>query len=482
MIKIIITAFAGLALVINTCVIYYWRDTAFDPANSDLISYLVILPMLITALVLSPYFIFKAIQRYKAKKEEKLQQAADFEHRPAENISGEQKEKSTQSRQFALNIYSSAARHSFGENESILEQYKQFKSPELDADLLNAYGLPVLSLRIQDLDDAVEAEDDDSIQLSRRERRISQLIMHQLEQHADTLSAATEHLKNSDMFYDSEMAYQYRMHPAWTGEHRAEDDLEEDTGGMAEPISRLNKLCIHILLPESMIHHWNDESCARMQHLLAEQFSILPAQIEIKQHFVSHQTSYVEWLTLLEQIAQQEYVFNLIISADSEIDQDWLDEKYWQSEQYIAAEYASSWCIAGLNTEISGLMPQKTLKIMLDEASIESFLLRNQLQSHQQYQQDEPFMLILDDALNIKTSKQLQRKFANSLIEPHHFLYTHSSLGNTQQLAKIFSFMLGMHLAEELISMVFSIELYHAYSFFEAYQEEKTDKELLHSS
>ena len=71
MIKIIITAFAALALVINTCVIYYWRDTAFDPANSDLISYLVILPMLITALVLSPYFIFKAIQRYKEKKEEK---------------------------------------------------------------------------------------------------------------------------------------------------------------------------------------------------------------------------------------------------------------------------------------------------------------------------------------------------------------------------------------------------------------------------
>ncbi len=41
------------------------------------------------------------------------------------------------------------------------------------------------------------------------------LIQQQLEQHVDSLSLIAEHLKQSALFYDSELAYQYRMHPGW---------------------------------------------------------------------------------------------------------------------------------------------------------------------------------------------------------------------------------------------------------------------------
>lgn len=480
MIKIIISSFISIALLINSCVILYWRDTAYDPAGADLLCYLLILPIAVTAAVLAPYLIYRYLKYRKENQAEKEIQAAAFEKQQAQQLIDSSKAPAMQSSEFSVHIYAAAAWHSFGENEAIIEQYKQFKSPELDASLLNAYGLPVLSLRIQDLDDLLQdAEDDETMHMPMREQRISHLINHQIERHAAVLADVAEHLKDSAMFYDSEIAYQYKMHPAWMGNIDADGEFEEEPADhAAKPLHRLNLLCIHLLLPEEMIHSWNHALSEQMEQTLAEQFSIVPAQIYIEQHFISQHSAYAEWLKILERISQQEHAFSLVISADSEIDQALLDEKFWQSEQYIAAEYVSSWCIANVQTEMKALLPCKTLKMTLNEASIQDYLQDHQLNHHVQFQQDKPCVLILDDASNVCAAKKLQQKFMDSAIEPYHFLYGQAYVGHTQKLSSIFSFMLGTFFPEDVHSLVYSAEQENIYALFQGWQEEAASQVL----
>ena len=475
MIKITTGLFTALAVLVSACVILYWRDTAYDPNGMDLISYLLLLPLAITAILLSPYFMHKGMQQYKKQKDEQQRKAAETAEQREAEAQESLKPKPAHSTQFELNIYSAAAWHSFGENEAILEQSRQFKSPELDPNLCNAYGLPVLSFRIQALDELAQLDGDDAeaARSTVREKRSQQLLRHQIEQHAEILWHVSSHLQRSALYYDSELARQYRMHPAWTDPDYAEDESEDSLNSAPEPVAKLNRLNIHILLPENLVHHCTETAQEQMLRMFADEYSILPAQIKIEHHFIRQEEAYSAWLKLLEQIAQREHEFSLIINADSEIDQEWLDEQLWQTEQYIASEFAASWCAASRKTSICGLAPRKTLKITLNEPQAAKFLQQNQLNELAQLEQDQPFILMLDDAADMRSAKKLQRQFAGTAVEMHHFLYIRQIFGDTQRAAKIFAFMLGMHFPEELTGMVYSADMDSAYAYFEACPHEE---------
>ncbi len=86
---------------------------------------------------MSPYFIYKGIQHQKqqkleAEKRAQEQAGATTNLRPL----NKQNRSLLNVQQFPLNVYSSAAWHSFGENEQILQDIQQFKSPELDDKLI----------------------------------------------------------------------------------------------------------------------------------------------------------------------------------------------------------------------------------------------------------------------------------------------------------------------------------------------------------
>ncbi len=58
---------------------------------------------------------------------------------------------------------------------------KQFKSPELDSELLNRFGLPILTYRIHAVDRLLEENRTNEEMLpTLREQRIQQLIQQQL--------------------------------------------------------------------------------------------------------------------------------------------------------------------------------------------------------------------------------------------------------------------------------------------------------------
>lgn len=469
MIKLLIGTFSSSFILISMAIIYYWRDIQYDPSSIDLIAYFILLPAVFSLILLSPYLIYRAYQYQKKRKE--TQQQARLEQQKSNQLEREKNNVKTDVTQWlSLNVFFSFAVSAFGENETIFEQMKKFRSPELDANLTNAYGLPVLSYRITALDnDLQQSQDDDEIDLDHaRIQRIKALIQQQLEQQTEILWQVAEHLKKSALFYDVELAYQYRIHPAWVTSDDQKGDQHEDLEPQVEQVSRLNCLNIHVLLADNLFPIWDEPSSREVLLQFMQSLGILSQQIQIKHHFIAQQNSYQDWLNLLGKISMQPHEVSLVINVDSEIDQAWLDEQMWLTEQYLAAEFASSWCIAAQDVQMNHIEVMKTLKVALNADDLSVFF-HQMIPSHaEQTEQSDPFVLLLDDATDIKVIKKTTQVFAQMSVDTHHFLYPKQSFGDTQSLAKIFSFMLGVHLSEELTAMIYSADHASIHAFFQA--------------
>ncbi|NNH00203.1 hypothetical protein [Acinetobacter sp. ANC 5414] len=466
MIKVILGTFTSIFLMVSIAIIYYWRDVQYAPSSMDLLSYFIVLPLVLSLILLSPYLIYQACHAYKKRKQQR--ETALLEQ--ANKEIPETNEKVEDIKWLNLNIFSSTVFSAFGENESIINALKNFKSPELDQYLTNGYGLPMLSYRITDLDNLLEQQDDDDDieEKQGRLQRIKALIQHQLEQKSDILSQVAEHLKQSAFFYDSELAYQYRMHPAWIdpdGQAQHEQEVQ------IEQVPRLNRLNIHILLSDNLLNVWDENSSNEMLLNFMQSLGIISQQIHIEYHFINQQSSYKNWLDLLGQISTQLHEVSLVINVDSEIDQELLDEKMGLSNDYLAAEFASSWCVAAQNVEINYVEAIKTLKVALNVHDLVNCLNETMPNYTEQIQQQQPFVLVLDDATDIKVIKKNNQIFAQTLIEIHHFLYIKKNFGHTQPLEKIFGFMLGMHLPEELTAMIYSTDQAFTHGFFQTVAE-----------
>ena len=196
MIKLLIGTFSSSFILISMAIIYYWRDIQYDPSSIDLIAYFILLPALFSLILLSPYLIYRASQYQKKRKE--TQQQARLQQQKSDQLEREKNNVKTDAIQWlSLNVFSSFSVSALGENETILEQMKKFRSPELDSNLTNAYGLPVLSYRITAIDDDLQqSQYDDDIDLDHaRIQRIKALIQQQLEQQTEILGQVAEHLK-----------------------------------------------------------------------------------------------------------------------------------------------------------------------------------------------------------------------------------------------------------------------------------------------
>lgn len=475
MIKLILATFSSIFLMISIAIIYYWRDVQYDPSSMDLLSYFIVLPLVLSLILLTPYLIYKTYPAYKKRKQQR--EIALLEPQSNKKTS-EINEQVEDVEWLNLNIFSSSVFSAFGENESIIDALKNFKSPELDQHLTNSYGLPVLSYRITALDSVLEQQnnDDDIEEKQGRLQRIQALIQHQLEQQSEILLQAAKHLKQSAFFYDSELAYQYRMHPAWI-DANYQVHYDDDQDVQVEQVPCLNRLNIHILLVDNLLDVWNENSSNEMLLNFVESLGIISQQIHIEHHFINQQSSYKNWLNLLGQISTQLHEVSLVINVDSEIDQELLDEKMWLSDHYLAAEFASSWCVAARDVKIDHAEAIKSLKIALNVQDIATCL-NQAVPHHMKYtQQEQPFVVILDDATDITVIKKINQIFTPALIENHHFVYIKHMFGNTQSLAKIFGFMLGIHLPEELMAMIYSTDQVLTHAFLQAVTESNQFKE-----
>ncbi len=463
MIKIILGVFATVFVLVSTMVVLYWRDVNYDPATRDLLIFFGLIPFALTFLMVMPFLIKKWYQEQQERKNNP--KAVTEEDHTVAPIPAEIE-------WVKLNVFSCGALSALGENESIWDEVKNFKSAELDQKLQNGYGLPILSYRIADLDDLMADEDQDEFgSLSARQRRISALIQQQLEQQTPTLWQIAEHLKKSSLFYEGQLVQEYRMHPAWIDPNADVND-EPSTDRRAEQVARLNQLQIHLILAEDVLHIWDEnDTQEKIEKFLAE-LGYIPQKFHVEFHYWGKETAYKKWLDLLQQIEKSQDTVNLILAVDSEIDQDTVDEKTWVSEHYIPSEFVGSCCIAPTSVLINELLPQKTIKIALNDAQLSNTLEQLNYQKLEQYQQEQPFVMQLDDITDLKVLKRLEQNFAQTLIEQHHYLFMKQSMGQTENIAKVFGFMLALQAPDDFVTLVYCCEQPHTQSFIQTVEDD----------
>lgn len=451
MIKLIFTTLCGVLLLVITGIVLYWRDIQYDPSGQDFFIFFGLIPLSITFLILTPLLIKTFYRRYQ---DQKKQKKADVEQQLKQQVNTEEQVK-PQTDWIQLHVFSVSSLSALAENEAHIDVLKDVISPRLDQQLLDHYGLPMLSFRITELDETV-SENRERLISSTRQKRMITLIEQQLEQNTETLSQIAEHLKNSALFYDVKLAHEYRMHPAWI-DPKSEYDREEPEP-IIEFVPRLNRLNIHIILPENLLHAWDEKAVSATVDEFLTGLGIISQQLETTYHYWDETAAYAEWLKLLKQIQYLDSEVSFFIAVDSEIDQETIADVAWGFEKYIPSEYISTCCMTNANVELQGLVAKKYIRIAFNSDQAVKTLTELNLEQASQFTQDEPFVLILDDPTELKLAKKLEQNFAETAIEEHHYLYSKNLLGQTQSLSKIFGFMLSLHLKDELYGFVYCAE------------------------
>ncbi|WP_216934121.1 MULTISPECIES: hypothetical protein [unclassified Acinetobacter] len=474
MIKRIIQTFLVVLVLSSALVIYYWRDIHYDPSNTDLLLYFGILPLLLCLSLLTPYFIYKAVKLYQQR--QKAQQ--DRVHKSAQTQQQELENKEDlykASENYTLNIFSAAAWHSFGKNAEIWQHMSQCRSPELDSELLNRFGLPILAYRIHAVDQFLEENSNEEENVPRlRGQRIQQLIQQQLEQHEESLRLISEQLRRSALFYDQELAYQYRMHPGWIQENYCED--EENIASIPGAVSRLNCLNLHILLADHITHEWSDLYQEQLINQIEQQYSLVSTQIHVECHFLPADRACSDFLNLVQEISGESHEISLIIMADSEIDQEYLDNQFWQNEHYIAAEYTASWCLSAHELDVEDLIPSRILTLSKYVTDLYAYLDQHQVDLSSQLKHTYPFLVLLDETAQFKTMKKILKEYANIDFETEHVICPQRYLGHTQHLAATFAAMLSSHLLDNVITINCSTQQESSYLYFKNKKNEQLNE------
>lgn len=451
MIKIILTTLCSVLLLVIAGVVWYWRDIQYAPSVQDFLIFFGLIPLAITFLILTPLLIKKFYEFYQEKKKQKNVEA-EQQSKQQTNI---EEQVEDQTNWIELQVFSATSLSALAENEAHIDLLQEDVSPELDQNLTNYYGLAMLSFRITEIDEAV-AEDHELSDFSMRQKRMMALIQQQLKHNTEMLSQIAEHLKNSALFYDVKLAHEYRMHPAWIDPNREHEGEEPEP--VVESVPRLNRLNIHIILPENLLHAWDEKAVSATVDEFLTGLGIISQQLETTYHYWGETTAYKSWIKLLKQIQYLDSEVSFFIVVDSEIDQETIADVAWGLKKYIPSEYASTCCMTNVNIELQGLTAKKYIRIALNSDQASKTLKELNLAQASQFTQDEPFVLILDDPAELKLAKKLEQNFAETAIEEHHYLYSKNLLGQTQSLSKIFGFMLSLHFKDELYGYAYCAE------------------------
>ena len=218
----------------------------------------------------------------------------------------------------------------------------------------------------------------------------------------------------------------------------------------------------------------NDASSNESIQAVFYDLGIIPQKFHIEYHYLSAATTEQHLVELFERIQNQPHEISLILATDSEIDQEIIDEKIWSTNTYIPAEFISSSCLAHPAVQVEQLQPEKIFNLVLNQNNLNQIFQDLKINDLAQYQAEEPFVLVVEDAADIKTVKKLEQFFSQSPVEPHHYLYCKPILGHTQNVAKLFGLMLGAHLSEQQVAFVYGQNLQ---AFIQAFPEVESDQD-----
>lgn len=66
--KMISGILSVVLIIVGSTTVFYWRDTGFEPAVMDLVKFLILVPIGITCILLTPYMVRRFLHDQNEKK------------------------------------------------------------------------------------------------------------------------------------------------------------------------------------------------------------------------------------------------------------------------------------------------------------------------------------------------------------------------------------------------------------------------------
>lgn len=525
MIRLLLMLWLGIFTTTAMLMIMYWRDGQYAPTSSELWLYFGLLPLALSLLLCSPFLFWAWWKKRQAAQTQDTSTEPHSAHALTTTAEATWIELNVFSAavQSALGENQAllpAMQHSISpELDPALfnaagHPILSYRIQALDLDGLDQDAFDEQPWDTQQqhvrkpsvIDDADErlaleegdaewSAEDSAIDVSGACQRMRALLQQQLEQHIEVLQQIAAHLQRSALFYHTPVAQVYRLHPAWIDpEHEQAFEQQESIQHNRQAVSRLDQLNVVLILAERVSGLWDEHKSRAYIQSFLQQLGIAEQQIQLQYHYFAKENSYTAWLEQLAQIEQQHSQVSLLLVLDSEIDQVLIDEKIGYRNSYIASEFGSSCCIASRSVLIEALQPQRVLHLSHDQRDIASSLEQLKLkqlpqfqplalepqpstaqqaqatpsapqaleQGRQQQRQDEHcFVMLLQHSSNRKLLRKLQLQFAQTSIDMQQMLFAMDSLGDSDDLAMLFGFMLALQVDPEMHSIVHSSEHPH---------------------
>ncbi|WP_026470540.1 hypothetical protein [Alkanindiges illinoisensis] len=355
--------FFALFIIIDVVVIAYWRDSQANTTLSNILVYLLVLPLGI--------FGISYLVRLIYKKQNNPIKPDPNNHSETPALAEQVEQKTTY-----LRIHAATLQTSEGEDiTEILDALKQYKTAQLDSQLVNASGVHILSRRIDLSEDELEHlswfndTDSSASDTLARFKRIAVIVQRLLQNMDLQLCLLSQGMTQAAQWHVRPEFEQPILHPAWNGQR--DEHITQHTEQVIHQIQQWPvQVKIHCFLPPSpntqdyeLIRHTID-SLLQQFGFSVDQFLFLPVVLSpaLSQQDLLHD--------LLQQIKQDEKNIHLILGADSLIDQDEVDEIIWEKPDYITAEAGYGLLISNFKINISDYEDSGYILVNPDEKKL----------------------------------------------------------------------------------------------------------------
>lgn len=327
----------GIAVfsIINAIVIAYWRDSQVDLTVTHIVFILLVLPSLVIA---STYGAMKLVSYLKQKPKQDNSENSDGTIEGAEV---------TDEHLPFFKVYASVIQSSLGDQcDEVLEAIGHYPAAELDEELQTLENQPLLSWRVesqQTWSELSQSLNADELDIPVYLQRMTVLTAHVLEKLQSQLIHLAQGVAALKQWRTTSSIQNPVLHPAWQGAQVSDVQIEAPdahTQTIAKMQGWPKQLIVRYFVSDKVAlataHHYE-----QLLKRLFQSFEFEDAYLDIQPIVLSdavHQSEVL--LSLLNTIQKDEESVYLILGADSELDQDYLDQKYVFNSQYEAGEMA----------------------------------------------------------------------------------------------------------------------------------------------
>lgn len=353
-------------LINSLLVIGYWRDNSIDLTLSSIVFFILLLPIFLIGLTFLTVLSYKKITLIQQKNEPVNQQLSIVGN-------NESKEPIAEKTLNGFKVYATALQSSEGSDVvEIIEALKNYSAAKLDPELVGADGVSLITRRI-DLDnselDSIDHILNNTVQSLEYHDDVIKRIIMIYQRLFNSLSFELAHLSQGMAQFNS-----WRIQPAKTSNtlHPAWADSNIKNPEITDMVANMQQWPIALRICNFISDRFSEEQYDLIHDYICETILGLGfnnQNFTLNTYYTSADNSQQQLDIIQQQAKNTPNTVFLVVGADSDIDQDYIEELTWTTNHYIAAELGYAIVLAHDQVTIPELKPVN----YLSDAFIQSF-------------------------------------------------------------------------------------------------------------